>query len=146
MQYSDLMGAGGELLADHKDKWVKDAAFVELLMNSDASSHAVPVSSTQDQLQLPRTRATANFTREMRKTMKLLTGFGSEMALELESKSAVSRGVSPSVCVHACLSVSAWCPLGVTRDVQGPDPTRMTYKVCIKSVRPRVRLCVRENK
>lgn len=57
-------------------------------------------------------------------TMKFLTGFGSEMALVLESKSAVSRGVSPSVCVHACLSPFAQCPLGVTRDVQGPRPDK----------------------
>lgn len=56
--------------------------------------------------------------------MKFLTGFGSEMALVLESKSAVSIGVSPSVCVHACLSLFAQCPLGVTRDVQGPRPDK----------------------
>lgn len=65
MQYSDLMGTEGELLADHKDKWAEDAVFVGLLMNSDVSSHAVPVSSTQHQLQLPETKAMANFTREM---------------------------------------------------------------------------------
>lgn len=69
--------------------------------------------------------------------MKFLAGFSLEMTLVLDSKSTVSTAVSPSVCVHVCLSVSTWCPLGVTRDVHGPDEADLSG-VCAQSVRPRV--------
>lgn len=74
-------------------------------MNGDVSSHTLTVSNTQDQLQLSLTGALENFTREMWKNTKFLTGFGLEMTLVLDSKSAASRGVSPSVYVPVCLSV-----------------------------------------
>lgn len=90
-------------------------------MNGDLSSHNLNVANTQNQLQLSQTGVMIDATGEMWGSMKFFTAFSLEMTFMLGTKSTISRSVFPSVCVHVCLFVSAWWPLGVTRDVHGPD-------------------------
>lgn len=105
-----LKGAGGEWLVGRKGRQMKDGEFVERLMKGDVSSHTLTVSSTRDQLQLSQTGAMTNFTREMWKNMRFLSGLRLEMTLVLDGKSTVSRGVSLPACVPACLSVCLFPP------------------------------------
>lgn len=103
-------------------------------MNGDLSSHNLNVASTQNQLQLSQTGVMIDFTGEMWRSMKFFTAFSLEMTFMLGTKSTVSRSVSPPVCVHVCLFVSARWPLGVTRDVHGPEKADIAG-VCVQWVR-----------
>lgn len=101
-------------------------------MNGDVSSHTLTVSHAQHQLQLSQTGDTDKFHQGNVGKYEIPHWF------RFRNDFSVGQQY-PEVSLHlsVCLSFSAWCPLGVTRDVHGPDEADLSWSVCVRSASTR---------